>query len=212
MTTVAVNELFVSLQGESSWQGYPCFFVRLAGCNLNCSYCDTPAARQPSATRMRIAAIVATCRSHDTPLIMITGGEPLAQEGFGDLALALGKLPSRTLLVETNGSHDISGIPERAITIMDIKCPGSGEADAMDPENLRRLRARDEVKFVLTDRADYAFALDTIQRFRLAERCRHILLAPAAGKLDPALLAQWLIEDRPPVRLQLQWHRLLGLR
>lgn len=212
MSTVAVNELFVSLQGESSWQGYPCFFIRLTGCNLHCRYCDTPAAREPAGQTMRIAAIVDACRSCDTPLIMITGGEPLLQEGFGDLALALLELPSRTLLVETNGSHDISAIPERAITIMDIKCPGSRESHAMDPENPRRLRARDEVKFVLTDRADYSFAMDAIRRFRLAQRCRHILFAPAAGKLDPAMLSQWLINDRPPVRLQLQWHRLLGLR
>ncbi len=212
MTTVAVNEMFVSLQGESSRQGYPCFFIRLAGCNLNCRYCDTPAARRHDGKRMRIAEIVDTCRTSDARLVMITGGEPLAQHGFNDLALALLELPSRTLLVETNGSYDISVIPEQAITIMDIKCPGSGEADAMDPENPRRLRARDEVKFVLTDRSDYQYALDAIRHFRLAQRCRHILLAPAAGMLDPVMLSQWLIEDRPPARLQLQWHRFLGLR
>ncbi len=212
MTTVAVNELFVSIQGESSRQGYPCFFIRLAGCNLRCRYCDTSYARENGGDTMDIASIVQACRECVTPLITITGGEPLAQPGFGHLANALLELPSRTVLVETNGSYDISDIPDRAIAIMDIKCPGSGEADAMDTANPERLRAHDEVKFVLNDRADYSFALDAVRRFRLTERCRHILFAPAAGKLDPKLLSQWLIADRPPVRLQLQWHRLLGIR
>lgn len=212
MTCLDIYESFVSIQGEASLQGYPCFFIRLAGCNLRCRACDTPRARETGGRRLTLPAIVNACREAETPLIAITGGEPLAQPGFRNLAERLVELPARTVLVETNGSYDISVIPDSAITIMDIKCPGSGEAEAMDPANPERLRAHDEVKFVLHDRTDYLFALDTMRRLRLTKRCRHILFSPAAGTLDAKRLAQWLIADRPPVRLQLQWHRLLEVR
>ncbi len=212
MTTVCVAELFVSIQGETSLQGYPCFFVRLAGCNLRCAYCDTPRTQNAAAGKtMSVDAVVAACRRKRTQLVMITGGEPLLQDSFDALADALMRLPGRTLMVETNGSHDIRRIPPQAVTVMDVKCPGSGENGSMDMANIERLRPQDEVKFVLSDRNDYLYALDIVGKVRLFQRCSHILFAPAAGRLEPGLLAQWMLADRPMARIQLQMHRLLDL-
>lgn len=213
MRHLPVNEIFVSLQGESSWAGYPCCFVRLAGCNLRCRYCDTPGARTESASRpMSVAAIARACRESAAPLLAVTGGEPLRQSLLGKLVDALTALPARAVLVETNGSYDIRAVPEAAITVMDVKCPASGAAESMDWENLKRLRAHDEVKFVLCDRADYAFALETVRRHRLLERCGNVLFAPAAGRLAASTLARWLIDDRPGVRLQCRLHSNLHIR
>ncbi len=211
MNTLAVNEVFVSIQGETSWCGYPCCFVRLAGCNLRCRYCDTVRAQSEQGVAMTVSALTEVCRTRMTPLIAVTGGEPLRQSLFGDLVESLLTLPTMAVLVETNGSLDINCIPPKAITIMDIKCPGSGETKAMDWNNLERLRAHDEVKFILTDRTDYCFALDIVRTHRLDTRCRHVHFAPAAPHLEATVLAQWLIADRPPVRLQTQLHRQLQL-
>ena len=211
MPPLLVNELFVSIQGETSWSGYPCCFVRLAGCNLRCRWCDTQRAQTDEGQACTIDAIVQACRKHATPLIAITGGEPLRQPEFTDLANALLTLPAQAILVETNGSYDIGRIPPGAIAIMDIKCPGSGESAAMDWRNLDRLRPHDEIKFVLSDRTDYAYALDILQTHHLAERCRHVHFTPAAGRLEAAVLAGWMIADRPAARLQLQIHRYLNV-
>ncbi len=212
MPSLFVNELFVSIQGETSWCGYPCFFIRLAGCNLRCRYCDTPRALdEGGGVKMDVKAIVRACRGKNTPLIAVTGGEPLHQDAVPDLLHALFELNPLALLVETNGSYDIGKIPFPAVVIMDVKCPGSGAVEAMDAGNIERLRAQDEVKFVLSDRFDYEFALNFVSRHRLHEHCRHVLFVPAAGRLDARVLAQWLLADRPPARLQLQIHRLLSL-
>ncbi len=213
MSSLFVHELFVSIQGESSWSGSPCFFIRLAGCNLRCRYCDTlKAQRRDQGTAMRIDAIVQACREQPTPLIAVTGGEPMMQPECPALIASLLTLPNRTVMVETNGTLNIHAIPATAIAVMDVKCPGSGEADAMDWSNIDRLRPHDEIKFVLCDRADYRYALDRIEQYHLAGTDRQILFSPAAGRLTAGDLAQWLIADRPPVRLQVQLHRLLGIR
>lgn len=211
MNTVALCETFVSIQGESTYAGLPCFFVRLAGCNLRCVYCDTKHAYAPG-REMTVADLVDECVAAGTRLVEITGGEPLMQDGFADLATALRDLPGKTVLVETNGSRDISVIPDGVIAVMDIKCPGSGVAEAMDMGNLARLRPADEVKFVLCDRADYDWAGEFVVNHDLTSRCNTVLFAPAFGLLEPRILAGWMIEDGVEARLQLQTHRILGIR
>jgi 7-carboxy-7-deazaguanine synthase len=158
-----------------------------------------------------VEALVRECLDAHTAVAEITGGEPLLQPGFGTLAESLRDRTGRPVLVETNGSQDLSLVPDGVVAVMDIKCPGSGETAAMAWDNLGRLRRCDEVKFVLTDRADFDWACDLVERERLEARCAAVLFSAAAGCLDPALLAGWIIERRPPVRLQVQWHRVLGI-
>jgi 7-carboxy-7-deazaguanine synthase len=209
--TVGVYETFVSIQGESTWAGLPCFFVRLAGCNLRCSYCDTAYAYGPGIVR-RVDELAQQAAAAVVPLVEITGGEPLLQPGFPGLARGLRSATGGTVLVETNGSLDISIIPEGVIAIMDVKCPGSGESARMDPRNLGRLRRSDEVKFVLTDRADYEWACALVRRHDLPAVCAAVLFSPAWGRLEPKLLAEWIAADRVAVRLQLPLHKVLGVR
>ena len=168
MHEVDLYETFLSIQGESSYAGLPCFFVRLAGCNLACRYCDTPEARG-TGTRRSIASIVEEATAAKAPITEITGGEPLLQEGFACLAVALRDQSGKKVLVETNGALDISIIPEGVTAIMDVKCPGSGESGSFDPANLQRLRSADEVKFVLSDRKDYEWARDFVVSHTLFE-------------------------------------------
>jgi 7-carboxy-7-deazaguanine synthase len=201
-----VSELFHSIQGESSFAGLPCAFARLAGCNLRCSYCDTEYAREPG-TDMPVAEVADRLCGFGCRQIEITGGEPLLQPGVPELARALLDR-GRTVLVETNGTRDISMLPEGIIRVMDVKCPGSGESGRMDWDNAGRLRKSDEVKFVLSDERDYRWALDCIRSRRLEEAAA-ILLSPAAGKLAPARLAEWMLRDGVDARLQLQLHRIL---
>jgi 7-carboxy-7-deazaguanine synthase len=211
MQTVSLCETFVSIQGESTYAGLPCFFIRLAGCNLRCTYCDTAYAWTGGKERS-VTALVRECAAHRAPLVEITGGEPLLQPGCAALAMALRGIPGKTVLVETNGSRDISVLPPGVIAIMDVKCPGSGQSVAFDMTNLARLRPTDEVKFVLCDRGDYEWAKAFVAEHRLAERCHAVLFSPAHGRLETALLARWLLQDCLPVRLQVQLHRLLGMR
>jgi 7-carboxy-7-deazaguanine synthase len=201
-----VSELFHSIQGESSYAGLPCAFARLAGCNLRCSYCDTSYAWE-SGTDMPVAEVADRLCGFGCRQIEITGGEPLLQPGVPGLARTLLDR-GRTVLVETNGTRDISLLPEGVIRVMDVKCPGSGESGRMDWDNVGRLRKSDEVKFVLSDERDYRWALDCIRSRRLEEKAV-ILLAPAAGRLDPARLAEWMLRDGADARLQLQLHRIL---
>lgn len=212
MGFVDIAEIFVSLQGESSYAGLGCFFVRLAGCNLRCGYCDTPAALVPAGNNVRIGEVVEQARESGMPIVEITGGEPLLQPGFADLAGELVRLAGVTLLVETNGSLDIGLIPRDAVTVMDVKCPGSGAADSFDADNIGRLRQQDEVKFVLADRRDYEFACDFLRKHALISRVRYVHFSPVAGRLDAAELGGWILEDRLPVRLQLQLHRILAMQ
>ena len=211
MKSLRVSETFCSVQGESTFAGLPCFFIRLLGCNLSCHYCDTAYARSTGEER-RIADLVEEARTAGQPLVEITGGEPLLQEGTAALAAALLKAGMRRVLIESNGSIDISPVPSEAILILDVKCPGSGAGGSFDAANLDRLRAHDEVKFVLSDDADYVWAREFVRQHRLPERCGAVLFSPAAGRMDPAELARRLTMDRLPVRLQVQLHRVLGVR
>jgi 7-carboxy-7-deazaguanine synthase len=200
-----INEIFYSIQGESTHAGRPCVFVRLTGCNLRCRWCDTEYAFYEG-RKMTIAEVTAMVTSHHCNLVEITGGEPLLQEGIYPLADNL--LQSQhTVMIETSGAVDVSRLDPRVIKIMDLKCPGSGECDRNLWSNLEHLSARDEVKFVLADRADYEWARATIRSRNLAGRVNAILMSPVFGTLDPAALAKWILEDRVPVRLQIQIHK-----
>lgn len=203
---IEVCEMFSSIQGESTRAGRPCFFIRLSGCNLDCSYCDTPYARAPGRT-VPAAEAAAAARASGLDMAGVTGGEPLLQPGTFELLDLLSFC--ETVLVETNGSLDISGLPAGAAAIMDIKCPSSGQSHSVLWENLDRLRPCDEVKFVLCGRADYEWAAATTLDRRIPGRCGAVLFSPAHGRLDPAELANWILADRLPVRLNMPLHRML---
>jgi 7-carboxy-7-deazaguanine synthase len=202
---VRVNEIFYSIQGESTWAGRPCVFIRLTGCNLRCVWCDTEYAFYEG-RQMTIAEVVAEVRSYGCTLVEVTGGEPLLQKGVHALFAALLE-EKHTVMVETSGEQDLSEVDQRVIKIMDLKCPGSGECDRNRWSNLESLTPRDEVKFVLTDRRDYEWARGVISDHRLAGRVNAILLGPVFGRLEPASLAAWILEDHLPVRMQLQLHK-----
>lgn len=205
-----VLETFVSIQGESTYAGLPCFFVRLAGCNLRCSYCDTPRVREDGEA-CDIPSLVDGFRKSGLTLAEITGGEPLLQSETPALAHALLEAGARPVLVETNGSLDIGVLPEGSVAVVDVKCPGSGAGDSFDGANMSRLRPHDEVKFVLSDRADFEWAAAFVRRHDLVARCGAVLFSPVAGRLGGRELAAWLVADRLPVRLQLQLHKALGV-
>ena len=211
MGTVNVCETFTSIQGESTRAGLPCFFIRLSGCNLRCNYCDTKYSYGPGKDAS-VADLVADCAASRALIVEVTGGEPLLQAGFRELALALRDHSDKLVLVETNGSRDISVIPEGVITIMDVKCPGSGESEEMDLANVGRLRAGDEVKFVLCHRNDYDWARSLVDRHDLASVCSAVFFSPVSGVLDGRKLGEWIVEDGLPVRLQLQLHKVLGFK
>jgi 7-carboxy-7-deazaguanine synthase len=210
--TLAVTEIFHSIQGESTWVGAPCTFVRLTGCPLRCVWCDTAYAFH-GGKRMTIGQIVDEVRERPARLVEITGGEPLAQPAAGALADAL-LAEGFTVLVETSGAVDVSGLDERVHKIMDLKCPGSGESARNLWANLDHLTSRDEVKFVVKDRADYEWARDVIRHRGLDRRIeegslRALLMSPVWGDVDLEALAGWILEDALPVRFQLQLHKLV---
>jgi 7-carboxy-7-deazaguanine synthase len=208
MSNLVVAEIFKSIQGEGTHAGMPCAFVRLAGCNLRCSYCDTGFAQEAAAgTEMGVREVAEQVLSFGQPLVQITGGEPLLQPACGEL-IALLLERGATVLLETNGSVDISSTDPRVVRIVDIKCPASGAGGAVRWENIAHLRPHDEVKFVISDRGDYDWAREVIQRERLVQRCR-ILFSPVPGEMDPGKLAEWMVRDRLPARLQLQLHKLI---
>jgi 7-carboxy-7-deazaguanine synthase len=209
--TVEICETFVSVQGESTFAGLICHFIRLSRCNLRCSYCDTAHAFGPGTPRS-VEELVAEESASGAAIAEITGGEPLLQPAFARLALALRDSRNRPVLVETNGSQDLALVPEGVTAIMDVKCPGSGEAASLRRENLGRLRSYDEVKFVLSDRVDYEWARQFVLEHALASRCRAVLLGAVWGRLDARLLASWIVADRLPVRLQVQLHKVLEVR
>jgi 7-carboxy-7-deazaguanine synthase len=205
---LTVNEIFYSLQGESSQAGRPCVFIRLTGCDLRCSWCDTAYAFSEGRT-MSVDAVLGEVDRYHCPLVEITGGEPLLQEDvYALMERLLGG--GRTVMLETGGHHSTARVPHAVITIVDVKCPGSGEAAGNDWSNLVRLADRDEVKFVIRDRADYEFAREIVGRYGLDSRGAAVLMSPVHGVLDPAALAQWILEDgRPSARLQLQIHKYI---
>jgi 7-carboxy-7-deazaguanine synthase len=201
-----VNEIFLSLQGESAFAGRPCVLVRLTGCQMRCAWCDTEYAFYEGEWRS-VDEVIAEVERHGCPLIEVTGGEPLLQPGCLTL---LRQLCDRghTVLLETGGGLDIGAVDLRVHRIVDVKCPASGEAGNNHWPNLDLLTARDEVKFVLADEADYRWAKEVLERLRLAERCP-VTLSPVWGRLAPTELAGWMLRDRLPARLQLQLHKLL---
>lgn len=205
--TLVVTEIYRSIQGESTWAGAPCTFIRLTGCNLRCVWCDTEYAFHDGA-RMAIPEILAECRRLDCPLVEITGGEPLLQKGCPRLAEAL-LAEGYTVLCETSGALPLAGLPGDVIKIMDLKCPGSGECDKNDWANIDALGRRDEVKFVIASREDYEWSRDVLRKYNLAARCHAVLFSPVFGAIDPKDIVAWLLEDRLEVRFQLQMHKFI---
>jgi 7-carboxy-7-deazaguanine synthase len=201
-----VCEIFASIQGESSYAGLPCVFVRLTGCNLRCSYCDTAYAYEEG-IEMTEDEIIKSVSGYGINLVEITGGEPLIQKNIFNLIEKLlnGEF---TVLLETNGSENIKDVDKRAVIIMDIKTPKSGMFDKMDLANLKYLKPHDEVKFVVTDREDYEWVREFIKDYGLADKCK-TLLSPAYGSLPAENLSQWIIEDKLPARLNMQLHKYI---
>ena len=204
---LTVNEIFHSIQGESTFAGEPCVFVRLTACDLRCSWCDTPYAFYEG-RKMSIDEVMTQVERFACSLVEVTGGEPLLQADVYPLMLRL-LASGKTVLIETGGHRSIEHIPEGVVRIMDVKCPGSGENEKMDWANLARLTSADQVKFVIQDRTDYEFARDLVAREGLTLRVAAVLFSPVHGVLDPRLLAEWILEDRLPVRLQLQAHKYI---
>ncbi len=204
---LTVNEIFYSIQGESTYVGRPCVFVRLTACDLRCVWCDTVYAFT-GGRKMSVAEVVAEVRRHACPLVEITGGEPLLQEDVYPLMERL-LAEGLTVLLETGGHVSIARVPETVVKVMDVKCPGSGESHRVCWNNLARLTPRDQVKFVIKDRTDYEFARRVLEEYRLDRRCEAVLLSPVHGALDPRELAAWILADRLPARLQLQVHKYI---
>ena len=209
---LSVCERFYSIQGESTWAGLPCLFIRLAGCNLRCRWCDSAYSFE-GGELCSVAELVSWAQNQPCPLVELTGGEPLVQAGvypLMDQLLAGGK----TLLLETNGSVDLLRVPPEVCAIVDVKCPGSGMVDSFCPDNLARLvsrralGSRDEVKFVLADEADFFWALDFVRKHRLHE-LTPVLFSPVQPGLKPERLAALMLAQNAPVRLQLQLHTLI---
>jgi 7-carboxy-7-deazaguanine synthase len=204
---LTINEIFYSIQGESTRAGRPCVFVRLSACDLRCSWCDTPYAFHEG-TKRSVDEVVAEIERHGCPLVEITGGEPLLQD---DVYPLMDRLLERgfTVMLETGGHRPVNRVPPAVVKVVDVKCPGSGEADKNDWANLDRLSPHDELKFVVQDRTDYEFARELIGRHDLASRCAAILISPVHGVLDLKTLSEWMLEDHLPARLQPQLHKYI---
>jgi 7-carboxy-7-deazaguanine synthase len=204
--TLVVHETYVSIQGESTWAGLPCAFVRLSACHLRCTWCDTPHAFG-AGTRRAVADVIAAVHGLGTPLVEVTGGEPLLQPGVYPLMSVLCDL-GHTVLLETSGALDIGHVDPRVVRIVDLKCPGSGEEARNRWQNVALLTSRDEVKFVLADRADYEWARAAIAQHDLARRAT-VLLSTVHGTVAPADVVAWMLEDRLPARFQMQMHKVI---
>ena len=204
--SLKVSEIFHSLQGEASRAGLPTVFVRLTGCPLRCVWCDTEHAFS-GGDRLTVNEILAQVARHPVRQVCVTGGEPLAQKNCLPLLVALCDA-GYDVCLETSGAFDVAGIDARVARIVDLKAPGSGESARNLWSNLPHLNARDEIKFVIKDRADYEWARETIAAHRLDTLCP-LLISPVQGEIDPTALAEWILEDHLPVRFQLQLHKLL---
>lgn len=205
--TLQVNEIFYSIQGESLHAGRPCVFVRLSGCNLRCSYCDTTYAYEEGRA-CAIEEIIESVRRFNCNLVEITGGEPLLQSETTVLIKTLLN-GGFSVLLETNGSFDIGVTDPRCVRIMDIKCPSSGESGSFRDINLMRLTRQDQIKFVLADRGDFDFAVKTLDLIPMTIPRDHILFSAVHGRLSLSLLAEWILSAHLPVRLHLQQHKII---
>jgi 7-carboxy-7-deazaguanine synthase len=205
--TLKINEIYFSVQGESTWAGLPCVFVRLTACDLRCSYCDTEYAFYEGVKRT-LADVMSDILSYDCPLVEVTGGEPLLQKNVLPLMAALCDA-GKTVLIETSGAHDISKIDPRVHRIMDLKTPSSGECARNLPANIGHLREGDEVKCVIGSREDYEWSRDQILTHNLAGRVRSVLLSPIFGRIEPRQIVEWMLEDKLPARFQLQMHKFI---
>jgi 7-carboxy-7-deazaguanine synthase len=203
--TLVIHEIYASIQGESTFAGLACAFVRTTGCNLRCVWCDTPQAFH-GGTRMKREDVLARALALETPLVELTGGEPLLQPGSFPL---LGELcdAGKIVLVETSGEADVSRVDPRVHKVMDLKCPGSGESQRNRWSNLDHLGPSDEIKFVLADRADYEWMRHIVRERRLADLTPNLLCSTVFGKLAPRDLVAWVLADKLAVRVQLQMHK-----
>lgn len=206
MTSLKITEIFYSLQGESNTVGLPTVFIRLTGCPLRCVYCDTAYAFT-GGERMSIDEIIARVGQFGAKYITVTGGEPLAQPGCLELMSRLADLGYH-VSIETSGALDVSGVDDRVVKVMDLKTPGSGELHRNLYDNIEYLKAGDQVKFVIGDDHDYQWSKDIIYRYSLDRRCE-LLFSPTMGQQDPTELAEKILNDRLPVRFQIQLHKLL---
>lgn len=204
---LTINEIFHSIQGESSFAGQRCVFVRLTACDLRCTWCDTEYAFDEG-TKQALDEVLAAVEAYGCPLVEITGGEPLLQDEVYPLMERLIER-GRTVLLETGGHRSTERVPAEVITILDVKCPGSGEAHRNDWANLDRLKPHDEVKFVIKDRADFEFAREVVCERALAARAAAIHFSPVHGELNPQTLSEWVLAERLPVRVQLQMHKYI---
>ena len=205
-TRLKITEIFLSLQGESTRVGLPTVFIRLTGCPLRCQYCDTAYAFHGGQWRQQ-DEVIAEVQQYDVRHVCVTGGEPLAQKACVELLKQLCDL-GYLVSLETSGALDISGVDSRVVRVLDIKTPGSGEVERNDWANLKHLTAKDEVKFVLCDRADYEWAGEIVRQHRLLDVCT-VLFSPSYEQLAARQLADWIVQDRLPVRMQMQMHKLL---
>jgi 7-carboxy-7-deazaguanine synthase len=204
--SLKVCETFYSILGESTFQGQPAFFIRLTGCNLRCRYCDTPYAYEQG-EQVSTAALVNSARSCPSRLVLVTGGEPLLQAETRPLLSRLAEA-GLTVLLETNGSRPISGIDARVHRILDVKCPGSGMAEHNLWDNLKVLIPRDEIKFVVSDHTDFAWALQIIGEYNLVGRLP-VLISPVFGQVSAQEAAAWILKSHLPLRLNLQLHKYI---
>jgi 7-carboxy-7-deazaguanine synthase len=204
---LTVNEIFHSIQGESTHAGRPCVFVRLTACDLRCSWCDTPYAFHEG-SKMTVEDVVSRVRDYGCEGVEVTGGEPLLQKDVYPLMQRLLQ-EGQTVMLETGGHISVDAVPQGVIRVIDVKCPASGESAKVHWANLERLRATDQVKFVIQDRADYELARDVVARYGLAANTAAVLFSPVHGVLHARPLAEWILADRLPVRLQLQAHKYI---
>lgn len=205
---IRLIEIYASVQGESSWAGEPCIFIRTARCNLRCVWCDTTYSFG-GGEKWTLDGVMAEVERLAIHLVEITGGEPLLQFETVDLCNLLLER-GHTVLVETGGSLPIDALPAAAIKIMDLKCPDSGECEKNHWANLAALNpAQDEIKFVIASRRDYEWARDCVREHSLREKCRHILFSPVFDMIEPKAIVEWILEDKVPVRFQLQMHKFI---
>jgi len=206
-TQLEISELFYSIQGESSFAGYPCFFIRVTDCNLRCTYCDARYTYEEPGSFYSIEQLLAKTEMYPDVLVEITGGEPLLQQGIYPLLEKLLQA-GRIVLLETNGSLSLERIPKKVIKIMDVKCPDSGMHDKIELGNFAMLTSSDEIKFVISSRQDYDYAKETLLIHNLLGKIQ-LSFSPVTDRLTPHDLAKWIMDDRLPVRLQLQLHTIL---